>query len=157
MPGVKGASGRKKSPTRHLEIIGRKDRLKGRANEPIVIPCESMTMPKDYNEIERDIWQIYYQMLCNNQTLSATDFSMLDQFVRCYSEFLTLEKFLKEHGLTFSNDKGDPILRPEARQRNDTRRELRSLSCQFGFSPSSRSGVQIISKGKTENRWAIRK
>ena len=155
MPGT-SLSGRRRKPTRELQISGSRW-LNKRKNEPDPVSPETMTMPKDYNEVETEIWQFHYQMLYNNRTLSATDFPMLDLFCRTYAEYLKLEADIKANGLTLCDADGNSCIRAEVKLRNDTRREFRSLCAQFGFSPSSRASVKVIDNKPMFNRWAVRK
>ena len=153
MPGTK-LSGRRKKPTAELISIG-SPKAKNRKKEPNSLDTSLMQIPLDYSALERQLWEYHFIMLKNSRILSATDFSMLDMFCRTYAEYLTLEKLIKDKGLTYQDDKGEEVLRPEVRLRNDTRKELRALCIQFGFSPSSRAGVEKIPEPFV-NRWALR-
>ena len=142
MPGTR-LSGRRRMPTAELAKYN-PSRAKKRKNEPNPLDTKLMIMPADYNESEKQIWEFHFAICNNLRTLSASDFAMLDQFTRCYAEFIYLEKFIKEHGRTYTEENGNQAIRAEVRLRNDTRKELRSLCVQFGFSPSSRTSVEKV-------------
>lgn len=159
MPGTK-QSGRRKEPTMNLIKKGSRW-AKNRKNEPDPLDVSLMQMPPDYSELEKQLWEYHFIMTKNMRILSASDFSMLDMFCRTYAEYLELEKLIKQQGWTFKDDRGEDVLRPEVKLRNDTRKELRALCVQFGFSPSSRTSVKVEKQNInpfaiTGNKWAIR-
>jgi len=147
MPGTR-LSGRKKMPTRELQIMGSRW-AKGRTEMPETVAIKHIEAAADYNNREREIFKFYSQCLINLRILSAGDIALLDTFTRVYAELLELEEDIKEHGRTYKTETGEQKTRPECRLRNEARREIRSLSAQLGLSPSSRGGIEPI---KTENQ-----
>lgn len=126
-----------------LQISGG-SRLSSRKNEPDIISPACLQCPKDYKELESEIWNFYFDMLSANKTLSATDSAILDIFTRTYAEVLELETYLDENGKTYIAENGRKYAQPEVAIRNDARRELRGLLIQLGLSPASRGHVEKL-------------
>jgi P27 family predicted phage terminase small subunit len=142
MPGTKN-SGRRKKPTRELQISGSRW-AKGRKDNPIAVAVLSIDQPHGYTEKEKEIFKFYSQCLMNQRALAAGDVAILDTFTRTYAELGELEEDIKTNGRVYIAPDGQERTRAVVRQRNECRRELRSLASQLGLSPSSRGGIQPI-------------
>ena len=143
MAGVKGKSGRRRTPTSQIAIYNTRILAK-RQNEPEALSAADMPVPDDFNATERSIWEYHHAMLSDIRVLAATDLVTLDCFSRTYAEYLELEAFIKENGRSYENESGRKFAFPEVQLRNEARRELRSLSASLGLSPSSRAGIETI-------------
>lgn len=132
-------------------------KAKNRMNTPDLIDPTGMICPKDYSPLETEIWQNHFRILTATRTLSASDASILDIFVRTYAEFIRLEKYLKENGETYSTPTGRVFNRPQCSLRNDARRELRGQLIQLGATCASRGHIEPVKSSSGLMNYGLKK
>lgn len=73
--------------------------------------------------------------------ISQIDRSALAAYCQAYHRWWEAEALIKEHGLTFTTDKGYVQQRPEVGIASSAMKQMRMFLTEFGLTPSSRTRI----------------
>ena len=139
--------GRKKMPTKIKELRGtiRKDRTL--ENEMTVAVVEVIPEPPEWlSEIGRQEWNKVCVELHGKQMLHHIDLRLLEAYCNAISLHIETEMMLRDKGRiqVFKDEEGNvkhAQAVPYQKIANDALDRAMKIATQFGFTPSSRSGI----------------
>lgn len=95
-----------------------------------------------------DIAGPYWIKICNTLdelgTLATCDYSLLEQFVLNYSQWIRLHKLTANANITTINVQGNVVATPEAIQVHKYADRHLKMLAELGLTPSSRSRLQVV-------------
>jgi P27 family predicted phage terminase small subunit len=143
MAGIKGLSGRRKTPSVQLALGGSKrgeSRIIAEPKRIEALPVKPLGM----SDVAAEVWGHYEKMLTANGTLSAADGLALQQLCECHAEWHEANEFIRKYGTSFIDDAGNVRPYLAVKQRSDSRKDLLRYIREFGLSPCSRGGVKAL-------------
>ena len=141
------AKGRKKLPTKVKEMQGTLDASRQLKNEMQVSTLiELPPAPQWLRETAQIEWRNVTNELLNLQMLHKIDLVLLAAYCNAISLHIEMEQLLMEKGRVNHYYNEDGSLRhsqskPEVKISNDSLANALKIAVQFGFTPSSRSGI----------------
>lgn len=133
-------TGRPPKPTELKIIQGtfRKDRATpGRPMPEVEIP----SCPAWLGRQAKMEWKRITPHLKKLGLISQIDRSALAAYCQAYHRWWEAETLIKEHGLTFTTDKGYVQQRPEVGIASSAMKQMRMFLTEFGLTPSSRTRI----------------
>lgn len=150
-PGEK--RGRKPLPTNLHVINGNPSKLnlEERAKNEVKFKPIAPTPPDWLDEIALEEWNRLAPELDKNGLLTGPDRAMFASYCYYYSEFVRVSKELERvSDLTFETETGYKQQHPLVGVRNKAFEKMKSIASEFGFTPSSRVGLQL-EKGEEDD------
>ncbi len=151
MPGMKGKSGRKKTPTAILEKRGAWRAKTRRNTEPKTLP-DFFIEPAEMTDLMKNYYEIYVPILKQSGILSGTDSAAFELMARTYCRIMKLREQLKddrnilnlfEYAVDkFGHDRR--VLKEMTKLEKDYTQMYFNMLREFGLTPASRAGVQKI-------------
>lgn len=147
-------SGRKRKPTRVLQILG-SPQAKGRENEPAVVRrAGGIEQPEILTDAAGAWWGTLYPILWNNGTLSETDATMLAQLCEVLADIDFTRDFVQRNGrFTPVRDRDGAVtgfeVSPAQRLLMALREQARGMAASFGMTPIDRSRVIAVGDPKS--------
>lgn len=138
-----GKRGTKPTPTKILEQRG-SWRAKTREGEVEHI-AGAPDCPAWLDDEARAEWMRQVAGIADG-VLSHVDRGFLAAYCAAWSEFVTCQQYIEEHGHISVTDKGNEIQHPMVGIRNKAAERMNRFGSQFGFSPSSRVGIHAAPK-----------
>ena len=141
------AKGRKKLPTKIKEMQGTLDKSRQVKNEMQVSNlCELPPAPDWLTPLAQNEWCNVTNELLSLQMLHQIDLVLLAAYCNAISLHIEMEQILMEKGRVNHYYNEDGSLRhsqckPEVKISNDSLANALKIAVQFGFTPSSRSGI----------------
>ena len=140
MPATIGKSGPKKKPTALKVLQGtarHEDNNRNEVKPKPVIPVYSDAITQKakhkYNKVAERLEKL--------GIISELDGDQLSIYCQCWIEWENLTEMIREDGMFVSGQNGSKVKNPMLQVRRDICSELRGLAAQFGFTPSSRTGI----------------
>ena len=139
--------GRKKLPSKIKELRGTTRQDRTMENEMTVAVVEFIPDPPDWlSEIGRQEWQKVCVELHGKQMLHQIDLRILEAYCNSISLHIETEMMLREKGRiqVFKDEEGNvkhAQAVPYQKIANDALDRAMKIATQFGFTPSSRSGI----------------
>lgn len=153
--------GRKTIPTEIKKQRGTLDVSRVNKNEPTVKP--SIPLIPDYlTEKEKEAYQ-ELAILCHDMNILAeSDRIGLAALCSVFAQWREARDYIKENGLTYKQPTMTGFIHkayPEVGIESDAWKRLKSMLCEFGLTPASRSNVSVIEsrQGTSEKDMRISK
>ena len=153
MPGVKGLSGRRRTPTAALVRRGDPRGARRMKTEPEALPGLP-PRPVTLSVIGSEFWRMYEDMLVQNKTLSRTDGLVLHLLSETFRQWNEADAFVRKYGEDYLSDAGEVKQYPAVKRLEDSRKDLIRLLRECGLSPSSRT---CVAKLKDEPKFWLKK
>lgn len=126
-------------------------------NEPIP-PANRPEPPSWLNAIGRKEWDRISGVLYAIGTLTEIDQAMLAAYCMAFARYVQAERDLERaakkdsatHGAVIATASGNEIQNPLMGVVNTLRRDMQRLGAEFGLSPSSRSQINMGTKGSDD-------
>lgn len=96
-------------------------------------------------------WKRVIKELIEKEEIKAADTKALEGYCQSYSKWKSCEKYIQEHGYTFSTPNGYEQQRPEVSIGNKAQSEMRAWARELGLTPSSRSRIKAPSSVEDED------
>jgi len=131
-------------PSRHKDHIGENNAIEFVHNG---IP----TAPEHFDDKAVEIWQTILMQAQNVKGyISFLDLPLFEQYCECYSELHYLNNLCRGNKYYYEDDKGVKRINPLYQEKDKKRKTLISLAREFGFTPSSRTGLKLTQETKKE-------
>lgn len=96
-------------------------------------------------------WERLAGILARSGLLKATDYQMFANYCQAAGEVAYLEgQFVKERAYLVEDPKGRIMVNPAMRILSQRKQELMSIAKEFGFTPSMRARLSVLSTVKKE-------
>ena len=141
------AKGRKKTPTRVKELRGTTRPSRTVDNEMKVALVEKLPVAADWlSPIAKEEWENVCVELFNKRLLHKIDLRLLEAYCNAIALHIETEMMLREKGRiqVFKDEEGNvkhAQAVPYQKIANDALDRALKIATQFGFTPSSRSGI----------------
>jgi len=100
--------------------------------------------PSTLNTLGQATWNgILSELVAIKGLITTMDLRLFEQYCQEYSNLVEMRERLKFEGYIIENEKGDPIVNPLHKVVNDSLSWVNKISQQFGFSPSTRTGIRL--------------
>jgi P27 family predicted phage terminase small subunit len=148
-------AGRPPIPTKLKAIRGTLRPERRNLREPM-LPSRVPVLPRELPRTARPAWRWLVRSLAPMKVLTRSDGQVLLLAACRLSEYLTLHRFITEHGMTYQHTsvtgEASPRQRPEVPAMNAAWRGAMDALMQLGLTPSARSRVSAVaSAGDNEN------
>lgn len=101
-------------------------------------PC-----PKHLDPGARKEWRRLVKELSKINMLTKVDGGALAAYCQTWSRWVAAEEEIQKSGLTVKGCLGNDIISPWVRIANESIKQIKSLSLEFGLTPSSRSRISL--------------
>jgi P27 family predicted phage terminase small subunit len=148
----------KKKPTALKKLHGtyRADRALENEFTPMVSSSVPLP-PHDLNEWGRVEWNRIVPQLIDYGLFTEFDKSMLYSYCNEYGKYVEYETILKEKGRIKKAPSGYPMINPLESMAQRALKNAITIATQFGFTPSSRTGIQAGSGNQFKNPFDLLK
>ena len=143
-------AGRRPTPIAVLKAKGtyRKDRHEnevGNIDSLEFVGNQNLPMPYDYlNDSVKEVWiRSITEIAKVAGWVANMDLLLFEQLCVSYIECRQLYEFCKGEKRKIDNGKGIEIMNPCFKELREAQKLLKSLCSEFGFTPSSRTGIQL--------------
>jgi len=134
--------GRKPLPTAVKKIRGNPGHRPMNANEPKPNPL-TYDPPKHLSSNAKKHWKETFKLLEGVGVLSALDADVLSLYSETKSKWVHAMEQIKENGYVINAPSGFPVQSPWVQIANKAFDQLMKILPEFGFSPSSRSRINM--------------
>ena len=143
--------GRPRKPTAVKKLQGTLQKCRTNSNEPQPeFKLCKVAPPSHLNPRAQDAWRFALSQ-APEELLTTLDFSTFEMWCDTYSRIVEVEQILNREGMMVVDDKGNSKLHPLAQQLNNLKQILRMYITELGFSPASRSKVNLNKKTEDKN------
>jgi P27 family predicted phage terminase small subunit len=155
MAGYKGRQGRRPVPTTLKALRGNPGKRPLSDDEPR--PEATLPAPPSHlsAEAKREWWRLGRQLKAIG-LMTNIDRGALALYCQAWSRWLEAEKALKTYGVMVKSPNGFPMQSPYLAVANKAMEQIRTMLCEFGMSPSSRTRVHATPHADEEDemdRW----
>ena len=146
--------GRPRKPTMVKSLQGTLRKCRVNELEPMPQTVLAKVKAPDYLSAKaRDLWNFAVEQ-APEAMLTSLDFSVFANWADTMAKIIECEEVLKREGLFIYDEKtGISKPHPVAKHQNDLKHLLRGYLTELGFTPASRSKVNMSTKPKDENEF----
>lgn len=146
--------GRPRKPTAVKRLQGTLQPCRTNKNEPIPQTALSKIVPPDFlSEKAKSLWTFAVEQ-APEAMLTSLDFSVFANWADTMAKIIDCEETLKKEGHFIQDEKtGLSKPHPVAKYQNELKHLLRQYLTELGFTPASRSKVNMSTKPKDENEF----
>ncbi len=146
--------GRPRKPTAVKVLQGTLEKSRANPNEPMPQTALVKILPPDFlSDKAKELWLFAVEQ-APEAMLTSLDFSVFANWADTMAKIIECEEVLKREGQFVEDEKtGLSKPHPVAKYQNDLKHLLRQYLTELGFTPASRSKVNMSTKPKDENEF----
>jgi P27 family predicted phage terminase small subunit len=142
--------GRKPKPTALKELSGNPGKRRLNRTQPEF--SAGATCPKHLDKIAKVEWKRLSEDLTASGLLTSVDRAVLAGYCDAYSRWVQATTALQAQGLVITSPKsGYPMPNPYVSIANTSLTLMHKFAAEFGFTPSSRSRINVTQPSKTND------
>ena len=122
--------------------VGHKTKAELEAPLAADVICD-VTPPEILDETAVTEWNRVAPILTKYRILSDLDKTTLALYCQSWADYCAYTEVVRRDGTTYETPMGQIKTRPEVAMRRNAWQEIIRVSLEFGFSPSSRAGLQV--------------
>ena len=136
--------GRKPKPTNLKELAGNPGHRPLNANEPAPpAPERAPYAPRHLNDEAKKEWRRIVKLAMDVGLYTDVDYAALAMYCQAWGRWVEAERKVQEQGEILESDRGGLYQNPWLHVANKAWDQMRKVLAEFGFTPSSRSRLQV--------------
>ncbi len=96
-------------------------------------------------------WKKNAPILARLGVLTEVDLEAFRAMAEAYAQILLCNNVVRRKGIVYENDKGNPVMRPEAKLLINLETQYREFAKQFGMVPGERGRLHVGNEGEAED------
>lgn len=144
-----GKRGVKPEPTRLKLLKGNPSGRPINKDEP-EFEVRTPDCPTDMPEDGRVVWERVVPELLRFGLLAVTDWEALEIYCSVFADFKAANRTIAKEGQNVVSDKGNMYQHPAVGQKNTAATLVKQFAAEFGFTPSSKTGLVSHPMGKVQ-------